>query len=432
MREIKRADDFLRFHGMHPDCVDFEACKQAFIADMRAGLSGSKSSLLMIPAYLKAEGQANEGETAIAIDIGGSNLRIALTQYRNGIIHVLSSNEWPVPGRHSEITKDAFFNEIADRLWPVLHQSSRIGVCFSHAAEILPNRDGRLLSFSKEIRVSGSEGMEIIRELSNTLRDRGCHEKKSYVLLNDTTAVLLGGAAVSGGNRYDGYIGFVLGTGKNLCYTEKTSEIKKLAPGSYGDTMIINTESGYFTRVPGGTFDRELDSTTVNPGTHLLEKMTSGRYLGQLILLAFKRAASDGLLSKDTSAAVQALGELPLPDISGFLTGKGTKNVLSEICKTENDRQIFLRLADQLVERSAKLAVMSVAAVMEKTDTGHQPDRPVCIVADGSTFYKLQTFKEKFSDYVHRYINTEQTSFCHIEKVINATLLGSAFAALIN
>jgi hexokinase len=311
---------------------------------MTDGLAGKVSSLLMIPAYLSADGQATEGETAIAVDIGGTNLRIALTRYHKGFIQILESSESPVPGLKNEITKEAFFNEIADRLQPVINRSSRIGVCFSHAAEILPNRDGRLISFSKEIKVSGSEGMEITKELSKTLFDRGFCERKSYILLNDTTAVLLGGAAVSVGQTYDGFIGFVLGTGKNLCYAEKTAEIKKLMGGYSSDTMIVNTESGYFTGVMTGVIDRELDSLTANPGTHTLEKMTSGRYLGQLILMTLKKAASGGLLSDKAGATVLGLNDLSLSEISGFLANIQDRGPLSALCQTESDRCPSCRL----------------------------------------------------------------------------------------
>jgi hexokinase len=417
---------------MHPDCIDFEDCRNAFISDMKDGLEGKHSSLLMIPSYLSVDGQAAEGDTAIAVDIGGTNLRIALTQFRNGSIHVLESVESPVPGLKNAITKAAFFNEIADRLRPVIEKSSRIGVCFSHAAEILPDRDGRLISFSKEITVLGAEGMEITKELSKTLFDRGHREKKSYVLLNDTTAVLLGGAAISAGQAYDCYIGFVLGTGKNLCYVEKTAEIKKLGGAYPFDTMIVNTESGYFTRVFTGVIDRELDSITANPGTHTLEKMTSGRYLGQLILLTLQKAASEGLLSAGAGASVLTLGDLQLADISGFLAGMHGKNTLSDLCKTVDDREVLYTVAAKLIERAAKLSVMSIAAVMEKTDKGRRPESPVCIVAEGSTFHKLFSFKEHFGGYVQRYINEKQKRYCQVEQVENATLLGSSFAALIN
>ncbi len=432
MDVISRADALLRYYGMHPDCIDFEDCKNAFISDMKYGLEGKRSSLLMIPSYLSADGQAAEGKTAIAVDIGGTNLRIALTEYSNGSIHVLESSESPVPGLKNEITRDTFFNEIADRLLPVIHRSNRIGVCFSHAAEILPNRDGRLISFSKEISVLGAEGMEITKELSKTLWRRGCREKKSYVLLNDTTAVLLGGAAISSGQSYDCYIGFVLGTGKNLCYIEKTAEIQKLGGDYPFDTMIVNTESGYFTRVPSGVIDREFDSMTSNPGTHTLEKMTSGRYLGQLILLTLKKAAADGLLSAGAGASILALDNLTLPDISAFLADIHSRNALSAQCKTESDSKILYTLAGRLVERGAKLSVVSVAAVMEKTDKGRRRENPVCIVTEGSTFHKLFSFKEHFGDYIRRYVNEKQKRYCKVEQVENATLLGSSFAALIN
>lgn len=430
MDVISRVDEFLNQYGMHPMCIDFEACKKAFIADMKNGLTGKHSSLLMIPSYLSAAGAAKEGETAIAVDIGGTNLRIALTEFRDGKIHILDSSESQVPGLKKEITKETFFGEIADRLRPIINESNRIGICFSHAAEILPNRDGRLISFSKEIRVSDSEGMEITKELSKTLYEREFCVLKKYVLLNDTTAVLLGGAA-SAGHAYDSYIGFVLGTGKNLCYVEKTDELKKVGGDYPYDTMIVNAESGYFSRVPIGVIDKELDSSTVNPGVHVLEKMTSGRYLGLLILLSLQKAASDGLLSDRTSAEIRALKYLPLSEISSFLADKIDGNILSERCKTEEDRIVFYTVADRIIERAAKLSVMSVAAVIEKTDVGRRPEKSVCIVAEGSTFHKLFTFKDKFNDYTQRYINEKQGRYCHVEKIEDATLLGTSFAALI-
>lgn len=417
---------------MHPNGVNFNDCKKAFIDEMEAGLSGMHSSLKMIPTYLSADGLSYEGETAIAIDIGGTNLKIALTRFHNGAFQILESSESSVPGLSTEITKDVFFAEIANRLLPMINQSSRIGVCFSHAAEILPNRDGRLISFSKEISVTGSEGMEITRELSRTLFELGYREPKNYVLLNDTAAALLSGAARSQVQSYDGYIGFVLGTGKNLSYIEKTNKIKKLQGSYQKSAMIVNTESGYFDRIQLGAFDEELNNTTSNPRAHMLEKMTSGKYLGQLILISYQRAALDGLLSEGTRANVLVLTDIPLSEISSYLADTHGRNTLSELCKTEEDRVVLFAIADRIIERAAKLSVITVAAVMEKTDTGRRPEKPVCIVAEGSTFHKLFSFKDKFNDYVRTNINETQGRYCHVEKIENATLLGSSFAALIN
>ena len=61
---------------------------------MKAGLEGKASSLLMIPTVRRLPA---EGDTAVAVDIGGTNLRIALTQVHCGAIEILEADESPVP-----------------------------------------------------------------------------------------------------------------------------------------------------------------------------------------------------------------------------------------------------------------------------------------------------------------------------------------------
>lgn len=432
MDSVSRTDEFLVRNGMHPDCVDIAGCKAAFIEDMQAGLDGKQSSLRMIPTYLASNGQASEGETAIAIDIGGTNLRVALTKVCNGQLVILESSVTPAPGLSEEISKDMFFQQIADRVTPIMNRSDTIGVCFSHAAQILPNRDGRLISFSKEIRVRDAAGMEITKGLAEKLGDAGVRKKMKLTLVNDTAAVLLSGITNSVEGSYDGHIGFVLGTGMNISYIEKTSEIKKLSGSFDKSTMLVNTEAGDFNRVPPGAFDTELDKHTANPGTHLLEKMMSGKYLGQLILLTLKKAALEGLLSPRAATSVLALSELLLPETSAFLSDIHGKNHIAGLCTNDSDRLVIRTVVDRIYDRAAKLAVMAIAAIMEKTDTGRRPERPVCITVEGSTFYKLYSFQDKFDHYLKSWANDIEGRYCKAISVDNATILGTSLAALIN
>lgn len=432
MKLLSFADDFLLQYGMHPDCVDFEGCSSAFIKEMRAGLSGKQSSLKMVPTYLSADGQPHAGETAIAIDIGGTNLRIALTRFNDSGFVISDLRISPMPGSLRETTKEAFFSEIAGRLKPVIDKSSRIGICFSHAAEILPDRDGRLLSFSKEIKVSGSEGMLIAKELSQKLTEFGCREPKSYALINDSAAVLMSVAAQSATREYDGYIGFVLGTGTNISYIEKTEEIKKLRDDYQKSSIIINTESGDFSGAAMGALDAELNAMTEQPKAQLFEKKTGGRYFGQLILLTLKKAAVDGLLSSGTGASVLLLKDLSLAEINTFLMDVHGRNRLSEMCRDENDRRIIVAVIERLYERSAKLSAATVAAVIEKTGRGLSPDRPVCVVAEGSTFYKLYTFRDKFEYFLQSQYLKKQKRCCRVISVENAAIIGASLAALNN
>jgi hexokinase len=432
MDAIAIADGFLREQGMHPDSIDIIQSTQAFIGEMKAGLEGRPSSLMMLPSYLTTEGAVADDENVIAVDMGGTNLRVALCRFVGGKMQLLGGSVSPMPGSKESIGKDVFFQQIAEKILPYTDQSGRIGVCFSHSAEILPNRDGRLLAFSKEISVSDSEGAEICAELSKKLRENGCLDAKSFLLLNDTTAVLLGGLAGAGREACHGMIGFVLGTGMNMSYIEQTQLVKKLKSPFDKSTMIINTESGCFSRLPFGAIDLEFDGTTVNPGDHLFEKMASGRYLGPLILLTFKKAASEGLFSPEAAERIHHTDMLNLSEVTNFLSDIRGDNILAQCCKDQQEREILFVIADRLIERAAKLSVSTIAAVIEKTCIGHSADKPARVIAEGSTFYNLFSFKEKFHQYIRSYINLKQGRHCRVEAVEQATILGTSLAALLN
>jgi hexokinase len=432
MDAVAIADGFLRKYGMHPDLFDIGVCTKTFIEEMAAGLSGRPSSLMMLPSYLTTAGTAAEGENVIAVDMGGTNLRVALGRFEGGKMQILDANVWPMPGTAGRISKDSFFQQVAEKIMPYTGKSRNIGVCFSHSAEILPNRDGRLHAFSKEVSVSDSEGVEICREISKKLKDNGCRGPKSFILLNDTAAVLLGGLAGASRDSCDGMIGFVLGTGMNMCYVEQTSRIKKLASPFEKSTMIINTESGCFNRQPFGVIDLEFDRTTANPGDHLFEKMTSGRYLGPLILMTLKKAVSEGLFSAEAAGEIQHTDVLNLTEVTSFLSDMYGDNRLARCCKNQEDTETIYIVTDRLIERAAKLTVSAIAAVLEKTDTGRSSDKPACVIAEGSTFYNLYSFRDKFGAHISGFIQEKQGRFCRVESVENATILGTSFAALIN
>ncbi len=412
------ADEMLVRANTHPDSVDFKEVKKAFISEMRRGLEGAPSSLKMLPTYLSSEGRIPDGEKAVAVDIGGTNLRVALIQIANGLPSVLEAGVWPVPGLEREMTKDEFFSAIAEKLLPVIPKSRCVGVCFSHAAEILPNRDGRLVSFSKEIKVRNAGGMEICRELAGSLRKAGVPDvaDKRFVLLNDTAAVLFGGAGAG--------IGLVLGTGMNIGYVSPTSRIKKLRGGVAGETMVVNTEAGCFDKLPFGTFDMLLDAGTENPGDHLLEKMTGGAYLGSLIGLVLQKAGEDGMLSGRCADAFRLSSAVALPEASLFLAdGTGP---LAERCATDTDRAVLYTVIDRLVERAAKLTAAAVSAVVEEAGIDG-PDKPAVIAAEGATFHKLYSFRERFERYLRQTGKQYQ-----LVSANNATILGTGLAVLYN
>jgi hexokinase len=400
--------------------------RDAFLSEMKKGLDGEPSSLHMIPTYLSASGQLNDGETAVAVDIGGTNLRVALTQMKDGQLKILESAVSPVPGLKAELSKDEFFNQIAEKLLPVIGKSRRVGVCFSHAAEILPNKDGRLVTFSKEIKVRDAAGMEICSGIREKLREFNVPalDEKSFLLLNDTAAALFGGLnsnfSVQGVD-----IGLVLGTGLNIGYTEKTARIRKLRVSFPDASMVINTEAGCFDKLPFGSLDAALDAGTINPGDHLLEKRTGGVYLGTLIGAALKSDGISGLLSGACAASFKAMDTVLLADAGAFLSHKN--GPLAQLCVTENDQEIVHTVIDRLVARGAELLAGAVWGVLDQIGAGEV--RPAVIAAEGSTFYKLHSFKDRFTQLLKSSLNGRRFQIVAVD---NATLLGTGFAALLN
>ena len=94
-------DAFLRRYNQHPDAVDTAALTAVFVDEMRAGLEGKPSSLMMIPTYLTSDGAVPLGETAVAVDAGGTNLRTALVSFAADGVKIERFSQRPMPGTHT-------------------------------------------------------------------------------------------------------------------------------------------------------------------------------------------------------------------------------------------------------------------------------------------------------------------------------------------
>lgn len=441
MPEVKeKVKKFLEKYRMDHENVDIGQNCNIFIEEMEKGLMGKASSLKMIPTYITMDRDIPEGEPVIVMDAGGTNFRVASVYFDSNKKPVIEDFRlYSMPGTKGEITKEEFFDTVTEYMKPVLNKSNKIGFCFSYATEILPNKDGKLIRFSKEVQIKGLEGEIIGRGLLNNIEKKGYAKGMKIVLLNDTAATLLGGKASYPDRVFDSYIGFILGTGTNTCYIEETCNIKKI-PGIAGTrgTMLINMESGAYGRVPRGTIDLEFDSGTVNPGEHIFEKMISGGYQGGFILSVIKKAAKEGLFSRQFAQAIACVEQLTSKEIDDFLYYPySDNNTLASCCvknqdKSEDDRMALYYIIDEMIERASKLVAVNLSSVMLKTGKGRNPCKPVCITAEGTTFYKSKLFKSKLDYYIKKFLNEQKGMYCEFVKADNATLIGTAIAGLMN
>ena len=476
MSEIRdRIRRFLKDNGMYYEDIDMDACCDIFIQEMQAGLGrpapaslactrvtagasdasrggGQGSSLAMIPTYIEVGRDIPVDKPVIVLDAGGTNFRVATVYFgmplrlptQDGAVGdprqpqagavIENFVQKPMPGLDKEVTKEEFFETIVKYMADVVDVSNSIGFCFSYPTEILPSKDGRLIRFCKEVKAKQVEGELIGENLVTTIEAAGYKGKKRVVILNDTVATLLAGRSAFQESAFDSFVGFILGTGSNCCYIESNRNITKKGDLDPSKEQIVNIESGSFGRAPRGAIDLQLDESTLDPGKYTFEKMFSGAYLGALCLKNLQEAGREGLVSKALTEELLALKDLETKDINSFMYFPEGDNPLAVSCShgQEQDSIAVWYLLDALIERAAKLVAFLLSSVVLKTDRGKNPCAPVCITAEGTTFYELKSLKAKIDYYLKSYLEETHNRFVEIVSAENATLIGAAIAGLTN
>jgi hexokinase len=67
-----------------------------------------------------------------------------------------------------------------------------------------------------------------------------------------------------------------------------------------------------------------------------------------------------------------------------------------------------------------------------KSGQGTDPTKPICIVAEGTTFYQMKDLKFLTEFYLKQYLENKLGIYYEIISVENATLIGAAIAGLTN
>jgi hexokinase len=427
MEDVNR---FLKDQKLRSSDIDIENLVTIFTLEMKRGLEGQESSLRMIPTYIEAENDFLTEVPVLAIDAGGTNFRAAVIRFSStGSIKYDRIVNYRMPGLEKEISAKEFFGTLADYIRPLADRTERIGFCFSYPTEILPDRDGRLIQFCKEVQAPEVVGQLIGKNLLETLGT----PLKHLVLLNDTVATLLAGKSASLNKAYDSFIGYILGTGTNTCYIEHNRNITKDKSLRHDRSQIINIESGNFGLAPRRALDLLFDSSTVDPGSYTFEKMFSGGYFGGLCLTVLKAAAGEGLLSGEASERLIKISDLPTGEANNFVANKkSADNILLDCLAEEHDRRIGAKIINTLIDRAAKLVAANIAAVVLKTGKGTRPEKPVLVTIDGTAFYKLHNLKIRFEKYFSQFLVGGRKRYVEFTEVEQSSLIGAALAGLID
>ena len=389
------AKEFLALHGESADNVNIEASLNKFWQQMRLGLDG-KGGLPMIPTYLTNvdRSRIQPNSKRILIDAGGTNFRSAIGYFDgqgNAVIEELAKTAMPATDK--ALSKDEFYDAIASNIKRLLPNARNIGFCFSYQVDMGADVDGKVVTFSKEVKAPEVVGTKVGSETLSACKKYSDTERK-IVILNDTVATLLGGMANSN-EQFSAYLGYIYGTGTNVCYVEDTANITKVNDLPSGK-MIVNTECGNFDGFVQGDFDRVTIARTAAPDKQLFEKMTSGKYLADVMYEALIVAEKENLFVGKTR-----IRPFTLQDVSAFMTGRGYFPCSFE---TGEDKAFAFNVCAELILRAAKMGaiVNSALAIASCKDKS----LPVAIVCEGTTFNKLPYYRTFFEGYLTEIFST--------------------------
>lgn len=426
-------EEFLRRHGSHPDDIDKMALALKFHDAMEKGLKGEKGGLPMLPSYLTNEGRELPVNVPVAVlDAGGTNLRVAKVYWAEGNPQVEQAETSPLPGSQEEVTWSKFIKLCADALEPRLAGVEHVGVCFCYPAEATPEQDLKVIGMTKEVQIKGCKGKLVLASLQKELEKRG-HTGLKFTALNDTVAALLRGRTEIPARYASTFAGMVVGTGVNSAVQLPISRIEKLGQPDAEGSMIVNMESGSFTEMPMGDFDRMVDEKTDNPGAYLFEKMTAGRYLGETCRLALKAAAEEGLFeNEEVAAKVKRIRSLNTAELDAFGLNPDVDTLKALKDAEEHDLAVAHQLVNALFWRAATFITCCAAAIAKLTGLA-QGDRykPVIICVDGSLFNKSMLLHSNVTLYMQDFTVQDMELYAMCKGVEQATLIGTAAAALL-
>ena len=397
---MNKAQEFLAKHGQTAAEVNTKETLAAFISEMKNGLEGKPSSIPMIPTYLQNIGAEKicPDKHMLLIDAGGTNFRSADGYFdKQGKVHIDELRKTQMPAIDRQLTKAEFYSQIAENVRYLADKTGNVGFCFSYNVAMDKDIDGKVVVFSKEVKAPEVIGTRVGAETLAAMRAYSDKPRK-IAILNDTVATLLGGMATYP-QGYSTYVGYIYGTGTNACYMEDTANITKVV-GLDAGHMLINTECGGFDKLARGDYDELAANETARPEVQRLEKMTSGRYLADVIYHCFAGAANEGLFSGEFKPE-----RFELKDVSMFLGGED----LGGMFASEADKTIARDICAELVDRAAKIgaimnSAMSIASCHDKT-------RPVGIVCEGTTFNKLSGYRAAFEKYLHEILDEKGIKF---------------------
>ncbi|GAA5935323.1 hypothetical protein JCM3775_006239 [Rhodotorula graminis] len=438
--------------------------------EFNKGLAGAptddESFMPMIPSYLQQVPHGTEKGTYLALDLGGTNLRVCE-------VELLGDSKWRMKQQKYKVSEalkvgevTALFDYIAGSVDHFLteigtsaseDEKLHLGFTFSFPVQQTAIAAGTLMSWTKGFECKNAIGKDVVQLLQDALDRKHIHVRCS-ALVNDTCGTLMAAAY----ERGDCLCGGIFGTGTNGAYVEDIDRLTKMgfqadeleANKRHGlDKMVVNTEWGAFdnerTVLPFTVFDSRVDRISINPRKQAYEKMISGMYLGevtrnvllhlvdsQVLFKGYSTRALNAHYGLDTAlmSALEApfvpnsteSGD-PLAAVRDVLT---SSLGLAPALVADADCSAAARVSEVVGTRGCRLAACAIAATVRQTEqTTQGQEKELVFGLDGSLVEFYPRFEQRVRDALVEILGADQAKKVKIALAKDGSGVGAALCA---
>ncbi|XP_053689669.1 hexokinase type 2-like [Sabethes cyaneus] len=357
----------------------------------------------------------------LALDLGGTNFRVLLIDLKDENHFEMRSKIYAIPKSIMLGSGEQLFDHIADCLVNFMKEQSvfderlPLGFTFSFPLTQLGLSKGILARWTKGFNCSGVVNEDVVQLLKDALaKRRDGNQIEICAILNDTVGTLMSCAWKNKNCR----IGLIIGTGTNACYVEKVENCEMF--DGYKDPskqcVIINTEWGAFGDNGALDFvrteyDQMVDRFSLNPGKEILEKMSSGMYMGEVARLVLVKFTEAGLL-------FGGVGSDKLFERYRFFTKyvseiesdqPGTFNYCHDVLDelglehaTDEDCANVRYICECVSSRAAHLVSAGIAALINKMD-----EKRITVGVDGSVYRFHPKFHVRMTQKIKQLVNPD-------------------------
>ncbi|KAL9043560.1 MAG: hypothetical protein Q9214_003257 [Letrouitia sp. 1 TL-2023] len=435
-------------------------------AELKERLQSSPQCMLPSHNYTLPDGR--EKGTYLALEVGGSTLRVALvdlsgrssTEKSLRIRRIVTST---IDQRVRDFQGLAFFDWIAMRIGEMLAADREasdymrlkeplpMGIAWSFPIDQTSIRSGNIIGMGKGFHCSTSKGADL-----GDIIEQACQRANLNIrldaIVNDSSAAVLSRAYVEPTTR----LAVILGTGINAAIHLPTASLHRSKFGartfpSEVDTshVLVNTELSMFGKqvFPTTRWDELLNARHIMPNYQPMEYLLAGGYLGEVVRQILVEATETaGLfngslpptLSKPYSLDTHTLASIEID----------TYPALSLSCQIFRDRfpsstpptPVDIHFVRQVIlsvsHRSQKYftaAIHALSSILQSTDEGDltRDLDHVSIGCDGSVINKYPGYMSRSQELLDQLVAMEANGHKRVvlESAGESAVLGAGVAA---